>query len=130
MLAFMHNSDERFGWWDDRETAIRKANGRLPRALELDPNNADAHLFSGMTLNIERGFEESVAAARKAIELGPGSADIAAFAATILANADVCDEAIVEIENAMRLSPEYPANYLGIQGIVYRLAGPARRPPS
>ena len=123
MLGFMHNTDARFGWWDDRATAIAKSKGYLARALELDPDNADAHLFTGMILNLERRFDDSVASARRAIALAPGSADVAAFAAAILASAGVHDEAIVQIEKAMRLSPKLPANYLGIQGLVYRLAG-------
>ena len=123
MVAFMHNSDARFGWWDDRPTAIAKSKEHLARALELDPENADAHLFSGMVMNIERRFDESVAGVREALSLEPGSVDIAAFSASMLTAAGIYDEAIVQIEKAIRLSPNFPANYLGIQGLVYRLAG-------
>ena len=123
MLGFLHSSGARFGWWDDRPTAIRKAKQHLERALALDRDNADAHLFTGMVLNIERRFDESVAAVRRALALAPGSADIAAFAAAVLIAADEPEEAIVEIEKAMRLSPKFPANYLGIAGQVYRLSG-------
>ena len=123
MLGFIHSADARFNWFDDTPTAISKAREYLNRALELDPNNADAHLFTGMILTVEDRFDEAVAAARRAIELAPGSADVAAFAATSLSNGGVHDEAIVQIEKAMRLSPKYPPNYLGIRGLVYRLAG-------
>ncbi len=122
MVGFMHGADARFGWWDDRATALGKARGHLDRALELDPANADAHLFSGMILNLERRFDESVAAVRRALSLAPGSADVAAFSCSMLTSADVFEEAIVQIEKAMRLNPKFPANYLGIQGLVYRLA--------
>jgi adenylate cyclase len=37
MLGFMHCLDARFGWWDDRETAIIKARAYTDEALELDP---------------------------------------------------------------------------------------------
>jgi adenylate cyclase len=123
MLAFIHYADARHSWWDDREIALEKSRAHLARALELDPDNADAHLIRGMLFNIERRFDEAVAAARKAIERAPSSADVAAFAASTLATSGAPDEAVVEIEKAMRLSPKYPANYLGIQGLVYRLAG-------
>jgi adenylate cyclase len=123
MLAFTYSTHARFGWWDDRETAIEKSRAHLARALELDPDNPDAHLITGMVLNYERRFDESVAAVRKAIVLAPGSADVAAFAAAALTSAGVHDEAIIQIEKAMRLSPKFPPNYLGIQGLVYRLAG-------
>lgn len=123
MLGFIHTASARFGWFDDRETAVAKAKAYLAQAQKLDPDSADAHLFTGMIENVEHRFDESVASARKALQLAPGSADASAFAATILSNAGVHDEAIVAIEKAMRLSPKFPPNYLGIQGLVYRLAG-------
>jgi adenylate cyclase len=123
MLGFIHSSSARFGWWGDRASEIGKSKAYLARALELDPDNADAHLFTGMILNSDRCFDDSIASARRAIALAPGSADVAAFAAAILANAGVHDEAIGQIEKAVRLSPKFPPNYLGIKGLVYRLAG-------
>lgn len=123
MMAFMHNSDARFGWWDDRPTAISKSKQHLARALELDPNNADAHLFSGMVANLERRFEDSVQEVRLAVSLAPGSVDIAAFGSAMLSLAGIHDEAIAQIEKAVRLSPILPANFLGIQGQAYRLGG-------
>ena len=123
MLGFMHFADARFGWWDDREIAIAKSKAHVKRALEIDPDNADAHLFSGMLANLERRFDDSVAEVRLAISLAPGSVDVAAFSASMLSNAGFHDEAIVQIEKAIRLSPKLPANFLGIQGLVYRLAG-------
>ena len=123
MLAFIHYADARHSWWDDRETALGKSRAHLARALELDPDNADAHLIRGMLFNIEHRFDEAVTAAQKAVERAPSSADVAAFAASTLATSGAPDKAVVEIEKAMRLSPKFPANYLGIQGLVYRLAG-------
>ena len=123
MLGFIHSADARFNWFDDTPTAVSKARTYLNRALELDPGNADAHLFTGMILTVEDRFDEAVAAARRAIELAPGSADVAAFAATSLSNGSIHNEAIIQIEKAIRLSPKYPPNYLGIRGLVYRLAG-------
>lgn len=123
MMAFMHNSDARFGWWDDRPTAISKSKRHLARALELDPNNADAHLFSGMVANLERRFDDSVQEVRLAVSLAPGSVDIAAFGSAMLSLAGIHDEAIAQIEKAVRLSPILPANFLGIQGQAYRLGG-------
>ena len=58
MLAFSHSSDARFGWWDDRETAIQKSKALLTRALELDAENADAHMVQGMLFTFEGRFDE------------------------------------------------------------------------
>jgi hypothetical protein len=46
MLGFLHVVDARFGWWDDRETALDKARAYADRALEIDPSNADAYITS------------------------------------------------------------------------------------
>jgi adenylate cyclase len=123
MLGFLQYADARFGWWDDRETALVKGSAYVERALALDPENADAHLTSGLILLVQRRHEGAVAAVRKALELAPGSADIAAFASFVLSCSGRHDEAIAHIEKAMRLSPNYPANYLGQLGNIYRFAG-------
>ena len=76
-----------------------------------------------MLASLERRYDDSVNEVRMALSLAPGSVDIAAFSAAMLTSADIHDEAILQIEKAIRLSPILPANFLGIQGQVYRLAG-------
>jgi hypothetical protein len=67
MLGFMHCLDARFGWWDDRETAIEKATAYADRALEIDLGNADAYTTSSLILLMQRCYDEAVANARKAV---------------------------------------------------------------
>ena len=119
----MHSFDARFGWWDDRETAIEKARAYADRALEIDPGNADAYTASSLILLFQRQHDEAVAAARKAVELAPGSADTAELASHVLAASGYPEEAVVLSEKAMTLSPNYPAVYLGTLGNAYRLSG-------
>ena len=123
MLGFVHYFDARFGWWDDRETALGRATAYADRALELDPNNADAHTTSGVVLMLKRRFDEALAHARKAVQLAPGSADAAIFACLVLASSALLEEAVVQGERAMILSPHHPPYYLGILGNAYRLSG-------
>jgi adenylate cyclase len=123
MLGFVHYFDARFGWWDDRETALAKATGYAERALELDPNNADAHTTSSVVLMLKRRFDEALAHARQAVQLAPGSADAAIFACLVLASSALPEEAVVQGERAMTLSPHHPPYYLGILGNAYRLSG-------
>ncbi|MBX3431274.1 MAG: hypothetical protein KF779_16935 [Hyphomonadaceae bacterium] len=123
MLATLRVADARLGWWGTREDAITIGMEHARKALDLDPNNADAHLAAGMLLYLQRRFDEAENAARLALELAPGAADVAALAATVLAAGGAYDEALSAIERAMRLSPKPPANYFGIQGNVLRLAG-------
>jgi adenylate cyclase len=123
MLGFMHCLDARFGWWEDRETAIAKARGYADKALEIDPANADAHTTSSLLLLMQKDYDAAVAAARKAVELAPGSADVAELASFVLAPSGYPDEAVVQSEKAIALSPNYPAVYLGTLGNAYRLSG-------
>jgi tetratricopeptide (TPR) repeat protein len=65
MLGFMHCLDARFGWWDDHETAMGKARAYSDKALEIDPDNADAHTASSLILLMQRRYDEAVADARR-----------------------------------------------------------------
>jgi hypothetical protein len=51
MLGFLHCLDARFGWWDDRETALGKARSYKDKALELE--HEQARLRYTTTKNIE-----------------------------------------------------------------------------
>jgi adenylate cyclase len=123
MLGWMHCLDARFGWWDDRETALGKARAYADQALEIDPGNADAHTASSMILLMQRRYDEAVADARKAVQLAPGSADVAALASFVLTPSGYPEEAVVQNQKAMALSPNYPAVYLGTLADAYRLSG-------
>jgi adenylate cyclase len=123
MLGFIHYIDARFGWWDDRETALGKARGYADRALELDPESPDANSTLSFTLLLEGRYDESAARVRRAAQLAPGSADMASFACFLLAFAGYPEEAVAQGERAKTLSPNYPAYYLGHLGNAYRLAG-------
>ena len=122
-LGLLHSFDARFEWWDDRETAIKKALAYVARALEIDPENADAYTASSLILLFQRQHDEAVAAAKKAVELAPGSADTAELAGYVLAASGYPEEAVVLTEKAMTLNPNYPAVYLGTLGHAYRLSG-------
>ena len=123
MMGYMHYMDVRFGWWDEKQTALEKARTHATRALELDPDNPDGHTASSLTLLLEGYYDEAAGHARRAARLAPGSADAVAFACVVLANVGNPQEAVAHGERAMVLSPNYPASYLGQLGNAYRLAG-------
>jgi adenylate cyclase len=123
MLGFVHYCDARFGWWDDHEIALDKANNYAERALTLAPDNADAHITAAVVEVMKGRYEAAVAHARQAVRLAPGSADAATFACFVLASSGAPEQGIVEGERAMTLSPNCPGYYLGHLGHAYRLAG-------
>src|SRR5476649_2554926 len=100
-LGLLHSFDARFGWWDERETAIEKALAYVDRALEIDLGNADAYTASSMILLFQQQHDKAVAAARKAVELAPGAAGTAEFASHVLAASGYPEEAVVLSEKAM-----------------------------
>ena len=51
------------------------------------------------------------------------SADVATLASFVLASSGYPEEAVAQIERAMTLSPNYPADYLGHLGNAYQFAG-------
>ena len=123
MLGFMHCLDARFGWWDDRKTALQKARAYADRAFELEPANASAHSMSSVILMFEERYDEAVRGARRAIELAPGSADVAEFASFVLTPSGFPEEAVIQSEKAIALNPNHPPVYLGALGNAYHLAG-------
>lgn len=123
MLGFIHCLDARFGWWDDRETALGKARTYADKALELEPANADAYRTSSVLLLAQGRYDEAVVDARRSVELAPGSADVAELAGFVLASSGFPEDAVILIEKAVALSPNYPPVYLGNLGNAYRLSG-------
>ncbi len=123
MVGLVHCADARFGWWTDRPTALAKARGYAEKALSVDPQNADAHMTAGYADMIDGRWEEATAHIRSAIDAAPLSADTAMLASFILACSGKPQEATPLIERAMKLSPHYPAHYLGHLGNAYRLTG-------
>jgi adenylate cyclase len=123
MLGFVHYCDARFGWWDDREIALGKADEYAGRALALDPEHADAHITSAVVQMMRGRYEAAVDHARRAVRLAPSSADAATFACFVLASSGFPEEGIVQGERALTLSPNCPGYYLGHLGHAYRLAG-------
>jgi adenylate cyclase len=123
MVGYGYVADARFGWWDDRNTALAKARSYVDRALELDPENADANTMSGFVLLLERRYDEAAVHIRRAVAIAPGSADAAAYACFVLASSGYPEEAVAHGERAIAINPNFPAYYLGILGNAYRLSG-------
>ena len=88
-LSFLHSLDARFGWWDDRQTAIDKARAYADRALEIDPENADAYTASSLILLFQRRHDEAVAAARKLFNWPLGRPTPLSLPATFLLPRDI-----------------------------------------
>jgi TolB-like protein/Tfp pilus assembly protein PilF len=78
------------------------------RALELDPNLADAMTGYSHVLHSLGRVDQAMAHVRKALELDPFNANYQAFYGVDLVFARQYDEAIAQFRNALRTSPNLP----------------------
>ncbi|MDQ3750055.1 MAG: protein kinase [Acidobacteriota bacterium] len=88
--------------WDWNE-----AENQFKRAFELDPNNADAHIFyANLFSNIGR-HAEALAEAKRARELDPLNLRINALEAQFLLHAGQTDEALARLQRTFELDPNF-----------------------
>jgi serine/threonine protein kinase/Tfp pilus assembly protein PilF len=66
---------ELFGRFDARDFNLRQAEAASSKALELDPDLAEAHLARGMAVSLSKRFEEARDEFERAIALDPKSFD-------------------------------------------------------
>ena len=96
----------RNNWNLDLEENLKKAKALVTKALELDPELAEAHLIRGVTLSSEYDFGEAEKEFRRAIELKPSYATAHQwYMFEVLAPQRRWDEAQREIEKAVELDP-------------------------
>ncbi|HET9533699.1 MAG TPA: winged helix-turn-helix domain-containing protein [Blastocatellia bacterium] len=90
-----------YDWdWDASEKQFR-------RALELDPNNANAHLFYAHMLSNTGRHAEALAEAKRARELDPLNLLINALEGQFLIHAGRTDEALERLQETLELDPNY-----------------------
>ena len=82
------------------------------RAIELDPNLADAYAARGYTRSIDRP-DEAESDFRRAVDLAPNSADVHGWYAHLLARTGRDAEALAEAELAVSLDPLAPGRRIG-----------------
>jgi TolB-like protein/Tfp pilus assembly protein PilF len=75
------------------------------RALEIDPNNLDAHFFHGMLFMALGRFPESIAHLERAEELDPLSSTVQSGFGRVLYRARRFDEALSHLNRALELEP-------------------------
>jgi TolB-like protein/DNA-binding winged helix-turn-helix (wHTH) protein/Tfp pilus assembly protein PilF len=82
------------------------------RAIELEPNDAYAHLFySNSYLSPLGHHEEAIAEMRKAMELDPLSPHIQSFAGVTFKWARRYDLSLAQFEKVNQLDPKFPLNH-------------------
>ena len=109
-LRFGHDWD-----WTGAEKDFR-------RALEIDPNNLDAHFFSAMLFMALGRFAESIAHIERAEQLDPLSSTVHSAFGRVLYRARKFDQAIPHLNQAIALEPRSSDAY-GRLADVYEALG-------
>jgi TolB-like protein len=87
-------------------------------ALQLDPDEAYAHLASGFALMYMRRFREAGISLDRAVALNPNDPFILSFRALLLSFVGESDKAVVELEQARRRDPFAVGWFDDFQGII------------
>ena len=115
-MAWVHLSDFRYGWSASASDSMAQAVALAQKALELDPDCADAHALLGYYHLVSGNHDEAIASGERSVALAPNHADNAANLACSYVVSGKPAEGVAAIQRAMRLSPVYPAWYLNILG--------------
>jgi TolB-like protein/DNA-binding winged helix-turn-helix (wHTH) protein/Flp pilus assembly protein TadD len=98
------------------EYAREEAEKSFRRAIELNPNNAHAHMLYGYPLLAAGGrFEEALVENRRAVDLDPLSPSTSAALAEVLLLAGRYDDAIDQARKTIALNPRRGSGYV-VQG--------------
>jgi TolB-like protein/Flp pilus assembly protein TadD len=104
-IASSYNVMPSYAYMSPKE-ATPKAISAAKRALEIDPDLAEAHSAYGTAASYEHRWSEVESAMKRAIELDPNSAQSHfRYAIEYLAPTGHLDEAIAEIDRALQLEP-------------------------
>ncbi len=121
-LATTHFFAARFGWSEDRARSAAHATRLAKKALEIDGSEVDAYVQLSNLAMLQRNHEQAEAYCEKALALNP-TANATSNCARIWTYLGRPREALPLINQAMRLSPYYPATYLFALGNAHRMLG-------
>lgn len=104
-LAAAHAQLGFINFWYDWDWGASET--KLKRALELDPEGADNHLFYAHVLSNTGRHAEALAEVKRARELDPLNLRIKALEGQFLIHAGRTDEALIKLEETLEIDPNY-----------------------
>ena len=121
MLGWSYWNEVFNGWADDPDTTLELAVDAFNRARAIDDTNPDAlALLAFLHISLKK-YDEARRFVEKAMALGPNNSFAPAVAANIELFCNRPQAMVPLLKRAMRLSPIYPAWYLGDLAFAYLL---------
>lgn len=96
------------------------AESEFQRAIQLNPNYADAHSFYSDFLISMRRFEEAAAESERALELDPLSSFLHCFRGWHLVYLRQYDDAIAQLQKTLSADPNFSSAHLGLWGAFHQ----------
>ena len=93
-------------YWESSDSNLQRADESSRKALELDPDLAEAHASRGLTASIRKHYEEAERELRTAMRLGPRLFEPYYFYARNCYAQGKLHDAVVWFEQASKVSPE------------------------
>lgn len=116
LLSKIHRASAAWSWDDDPESAMKLAYEFAQKAQRLAPDDYDSHLAMGSIHLYRKDYDKANASFQRVLELNPNDPDILVEMASPLIYLGRPEEAITQVETAMRYSPHFPEWYLGVLG--------------
>jgi len=92
----------------------------LQRAIQLNPNSADAHLMYADFLISMRRLDQAMAESKRALELDPLNPFMQCFFGWHLVYLRRYDDAIAQFRRTLRAEPNFSSAHLGLWGAFYQ----------
>ena len=96
-----------FGWEPDAEV-LRKGLASGRRAVELDPDSAEARMGLGLALVASEQYTPALAEMDRAVSLAPESSRAHLYRGIVLRGLRRTEEALAEANRAIVLAPDFP----------------------
>lgn len=114
-LAMYYISMTSNGWSDDFAASLDEARRAAHQAITLDPHDAWAHSFMGLSELWHRNYDNALFEARRAIELNPNFADGYVWLGNTEGFVGAEQRGLDHIATARRLNPHAPVWYSTIE---------------
>jgi TolB-like protein/class 3 adenylate cyclase/tetratricopeptide (TPR) repeat protein len=108
-------------WYDDPAQSLAMARESAEKAIAINARNVPALLSLAIVEAFSRNFDEAVSQARQALAFAPNTTHAHGYLGACLTLAGECDEALEELNVAIRLGPRDPLNAMWHSFIVLAL---------